>query len=101
MTTYLNEKTSNYKSKNRTQIFSERYSEFTDSSSSSKGKENISEPDDIRYRWNIIWKNVIFFIILHSIAFIGLWKAITVAYWKTNLFCKYCILVTSSKLISC
>ncbi|CAH1155145.1 unnamed protein product [Phaedon cochleariae] len=38
------------------------------------------------YKWDIVWKNVLIFILLHGFGAYGFWIMLTKAKWQTNLF---------------
>lgn len=40
------------------------------------------------YKWNIVWKNVLLLILLHLFAIVGIWKLMSPAMWKINVYCK-------------
>lgn len=42
-----------------------------------------------KYRWEIVWRNVIAFLYLHTFAFYGLYLALFVCTWKTFFWSKF------------
>lgn len=40
------------------------------------------------YKWIIIWRNVILFLLLHLLALMGLWNILTTAKWLTRIHCE-------------
>jgi len=54
-----------------------------------KPVRRVVTSDEPKYHWQIVWRNVFLFILLHSFGVYGLWILLTKAKWSTILFCKY------------
>lgn len=52
-------------------------------------KRPVSIGEKPKYRWQIVWRNVIAFVYLHTFAFYGLYLTIFVCTWKTFFWGKW------------
>lgn len=52
-------------------------------------KRPVSKVEKPKYRWEIVWRNVIAFLYLHTFAIYGLYLAFFVCTWKTFVWCEY------------
>nr|CAH7717153.1 unnamed protein product [Callosobruchus chinensis] len=49
-------------------------------------KKPVTKSKEPQYKWDIVWKNVLIFILLHTAAVYGLYLMFTRSMWQTNVF---------------